>query len=113
MTPPPASPAPPSSPTEFEDALRLEVVVDKHHEAAVLQVLRECGASAWTVLPRASGYGDRGTRSEDDLMGDLMNVIIIVVDAEAAVRKYASAVGPVVKSHGGLVTLTPVERWIG
>lgn len=57
---------------------RLEIVVDTPHLERLLSRLRDAGAKGYTVLPNASGFGDRGTQRGDDPSGVSGNTCVLL-----------------------------------
>ncbi len=85
--------------THMRHMKRLEIVVDTLHLGRLLTKLRDAGATGYTVLPNASGFGDRGDQRADDVSGVSTNSLVllavpldsapvVIEAARAALRKY-------------------------
>lgn len=90
---------------------RLEIVVDTLHLSRLLSRLREAGASGYTVLPNASGFGDRGDQRADDVSGVSTNsYVLLAVPVEDAPRVIEAArLG--LRKHGGICLVSDCQ-WL-
>ena len=88
---------------------RIEVVVEAAFRGEVCAVLEAEGASGWTVVRGAQGFGAHGVREEAGLSGVFENVIVLtVVGAERAERILARLEGVLADAHA-VVLVSEVE----
>jgi len=91
---------------------RIEIVIEEPLASRLARLLAELGAPGYTVLPRASGMGDRGLRRADDPTGNSTNcVFVIACDDDEKVRKIVDGVRPVLAKSGG-ICLVSDAMWV-
>ena len=57
---------------------RIEIVSEETLTRRMAQMLEAQGTPGYTLIPRASGQGDRGARRADDPTGPLTNAVFII-----------------------------------
>ena len=96
----------------MKDCNRIEIVVEEALVRRMTECLEEAGADGYTLIPRASGRGDRGPRRGDDPTGFSTNCVFIVAcDDEAATQRIVDAVRPLLSRSGG-ICLVSAARWV-
>jgi nitrogen regulatory protein PII len=91
---------------------RIEIVIEEALTRRLAQLLETLGAPGFTLIPRASGQGDRGIRRGDDPTGTMTNaVFIIAVDDEALVERIIEGVRPLLARSGG-ICLVSDAAWL-
>ena len=90
---------------------RIEIVIEEaqsRHLANTLEEL-ECG---YTMIPRASGSGDRGRRRADDPTGTFTNcVFVIASDNDELTDQIVDTIRPLLARSGGICLLSEA-RWV-
>jgi len=82
---------------------RIEIVIEQPLSRRMEQQLEELGAPGFTMVPRASGRGDRGFRRGDEPTGTSTNcVFIIACDDEDTVQRIVEGVRPLLSRSGGI-----------
>lgn len=82
---------------------RIEIVIEQPLSKRVAKLLEEVGAPGFTLIPRASGRGDRGLRRGDEPTGTATNcVFIIACDDEDTVQRIIDGIRPLLSSAGGI-----------
>jgi hypothetical protein len=91
---------------------RIEIVIEQPLARRMSGLLDDLGAPGYTLLPRASGRGDRGQRRADDPTGTDTNcVFVIACEDEALVTRIVDGVRPLLSRSGG-VCLVSDALWI-
>ena len=91
---------------------RIEIVVEEAMVKHMAQCLEEAGAEGYTLIPRASGSGDRGPRRGDDPTGMSTNCVFIVASPDdSTTERIVEAVRPLLSRSGG-VCLVSEARWV-
>ena len=91
---------------------RLEIVIERPLMRRVAHRLDELGAPGYTLLPRASGRGDRGRRRGDDPTGTDTNcVFVIACEDDAMVTNIVEGVRPLLSRSGG-ICLVSEALWV-
>ena len=91
---------------------RIEIVIEETLTRRVVELLESLEVPAYTLVPRASGRGDRGKRRADDPTGALTNaVFIIACDDAATVELIVEGVRPLLTRFGG-VCLVSDAQWL-
>ncbi len=91
---------------------RIEIVIEQPLAPRLKKQLDAIGVSGYTVIPGASGRGDRGVRRKDDPTGTFVNCVFIVAceDADEAQRVVAE-VRPLLSRSGG-ICLVSDAYWV-
>ena len=96
----------------MRDCSRIEIIIERAFAERLCDALDDAGAAGYTVIPRASGRGDRGIRRGDDPSGTLTNCVILVIsEGEDQTEALVNAVRPLIKRFGG-VCVVSAARWI-
>ncbi|MFT5448597.1 MAG: nitrogen regulatory protein PII [Gammaproteobacteria bacterium] len=91
---------------------RIEIVIEEALSKRLMQQLEAVGAPGYTLIPRASGSGDRGIRRGDDPSGAATNcVFIIACENDAEVEQIVEAVRPLLSRSGG-ICLVSDAHWV-
>ena len=91
---------------------RLEIVIERSQASLVEQLLKEAGASGYTVIQNAGGGGDRGYRRADDVTdADENCVFVVAVERDAIVEEIIEGVRPMLQRFGG-VCLVSDANWV-
>lgn len=107
MTNQPANPASVS----LRPMKRLEIVVDTPHLERLLSRLRDAGAKGYTVLPNASGFGDRGTQRGDDPSGVSGNTCVLLAVPVEDAPKILEATRAALRRTGGICLVSDCQ-WL-
>ena len=82
---------------------RIEIVIEETLTRRLAELLDTLGAPGFTLIPRASGQGDRGVRRGDDPTGTMTNAVFIVAaDDDEVVARIVEGVRPLLKRSGGI-----------
>ncbi|QDU65341.1 P-II family nitrogen regulator [Engelhardtia mirabilis] len=95
----------------MQSVKRLEIVIGALQLKRVVQALQAAGAKGYTVIPGASGAGDRGIRWGDDPGGSSDNLLLICVVEIADEERIVGAVRPMLERFGGICLVTDA-KWI-
>ncbi len=87
---------------------RIEILTDTPLIRKVTQIIDDCGISGWTVLPVASGSGREGRWREERITGSDKALILTIASQDKATQ-LAQTLGPILSSHGLLLTMWDVE----
>lgn len=90
---------------------RIEIVIEEAQSRQLANTLEslDCG---YTMLPRASGNGDRGRRRADDPTGTFTNCVFIVAsDNDELVETIVETVRPLIARSGG-ICLVSEAKWV-
>jgi hypothetical protein len=58
---------------------KLEIVIDLHHAEKVIDALRDAGVLGYTVLRRATEFGDAGPPVEDGVTGPFERYCVVAL----------------------------------
>lgn len=91
---------------------RIEIIIERPLARLVAERLDELGAPGYTLVPRASGRGDRGRRRGDDPTGTDTNCVFVVAcEDESLVGPIVDGIRPLLSRSGG-VCLVSDAFWI-
>lgn len=91
---------------------RIEIVIEEPLATRLAAKLAEIGVPGYTMLPRASGRGDRGLRRADDPTGNSTNcVFLIACEDETKVQQIIDNVRPIIARSGG-ICLVSDAAWL-
>ncbi len=91
---------------------RLEIIVEEAAAGKLARLLKELGAPGYTMLPRASGMGDRGLRRADEPTGTATNCIFIIAcDEPDKVTNIVEGIRPLLTRFGGVCLLSEAH-WV-
>ncbi|MGD1916204.1 MAG: P-II family nitrogen regulator [Phycisphaerales bacterium] len=90
---------------------RLEIVVDSLHLDRLLNQLRKAGATGYTVLHNASGFGASGTQRGDDVSGVSVNACVLVAVPPDIAEAVIEAARATLRSYGGVCLVSDVQ-WL-
>ncbi|XOV89240.1 MAG: P-II family nitrogen regulator [Pseudomonadota bacterium] len=86
---------------------RIEIIIEQPIASRVQKRLDDIGVSGYTMLPGASGRGDRGTRREDDPTGTFTNCVFIVAcDDDDEAERVVAGIRPLIARSGGVCLVT-------
>lgn len=87
---------------------RIEILADTPLVRRVTAAIEAAGISGWTVLPVTSGRGHDGAWHEELVTGTDKSLILSIAPADKAAT-LTDALGPILTSHGLLLTMWDVE----
>ena len=87
---------------------RIEILTDGPLVPRIAAACEAVGINGHTVIPALSGRGRAGNWSEDRLSGAQSKVIILAIASTARADALLDALGPLLESHGLLVTVGDV-----
>lgn len=91
---------------------RLEIVIEKTLSRRMEALLAELKVEGYTLIPRASGFGDRGMRRADEPTGVASNCLFILAcNTETEVTRVVEAVRPLLARSGG-ICLVSDALWV-
>ena len=91
---------------------RIEIVIEAPLARRMEQLLRELGAPGYTLIPRASGSGDRGLRRADEPTGTSTNcVFIVAADDPDTVQRLVEGIRPLLSRSGGICLISDAQ-WL-
>lgn len=90
---------------------RLEIIIDAPEIPTLLAVLRDHGASGYTVISPVTGAGDRGERRNDEPGGGAGNACVITAAPPEQATVLIEAIRPILKKRGGVCLVTDAE-WV-
>ncbi len=90
---------------------RIEIVIDAPHLPRMLRALTAAGAPGYTVVPGATGQGDRGEQRGDDVSGVSSNAYVLVAAEPDRVQPILDAVRPLLAAYGGLCLISEAQ-WL-
>lgn len=90
---------------------KIEIVIDAVGLAEIQDLLDEEGASGYTVIRNATGKGERGVRSGDELSEVFSNAYIMTACSPDQVKQIVEAVRPVLRRFGGVCLVSDAD-WI-
>jgi len=91
---------------------RIEIVIEAPLAETVIEVLKDIGCPAYTLISDIRGNGERGSRRADQLSGDSSNCLFIIAceDLETA-QKISTAVRPLLTRSGGICLMSDAS-WL-
>ncbi len=96
----------------MKPSTRIEIVIEEALTRRVAKLLDELEAPGYTLVPRASGRGDRGVRRGDDPTGTMSNSMFIVAcDDPEIVERIVAGLRPLLTRFGGVCLLSEA-RWV-
>ena len=87
---------------------RIEILTDGPLVPRVAAACEAVGINGHTVIPALSGRGRAGNWSEDRLSGAQSKVIVLAIASTVRADALLDALGPLLESHGLLVTVGDV-----
>jgi len=91
---------------------RIEIVIEEALTRRLSLLLESLDVPGYTLIPRASGRGDRGVRRGDDPTGTMTNVVfVIAVEDDAVVARIVEGVRPLLARSGG-ICLVSDAMWL-
>lgn len=87
---------------------RIEILADAAQGSRVTQAIDAAGITGWTITPVTAGKGRHGKWREERVMGT-DKVLILTIAAQEKAMALAEALGPILTSHGLLLTMWDVE----
>jgi nitrogen regulatory protein PII len=91
---------------------RIEIVIEQPLAQRLKKQLDDIGVSGYTIIPGASGRGDRGIRRKDDPTGTFTNCIFIVACEDPdEVTRVVDGVRPLLSRSGG-ICLVSDAYWV-
>jgi nitrogen regulatory protein PII len=91
---------------------RIEIVIEQPLARRLAERLDELGAPGYTLIPNASGRGDRGLRRGDEVTDTFTNCVFVVAcDDDAVVARITEGVRSLIARSGG-VCLVSDALWL-
>ena len=91
---------------------RIEIVIEQPLARRLAERLDQLGAPGYTMIPNASGRGDRGLRRGDEVTDTFTNCLFIVAcDDDATVAQIVEGVRSLIARSGG-VCLVSDALWV-
>ena len=90
---------------------RLDIVVDTLHLSRLLTKLRQAGATGYTVMPNASGFGDRGDQRADDVSGVSTNACVMLAVPLERAPQVIEAARVALRKYGGVCVVSDCQ-WL-
>lgn len=91
---------------------RIEIVIEAPLARRLEKLLEELGAPGFTLVPRASGRGDRGLRRADEPTGTSTNCLFIIAcDQDEVVQRIVEGIRPLLSRSGG-ICLVSDAMWV-
>jgi len=88
---------------------RVEIVVERPRAAAILDRIRELGATGYTLLPDVTGQGRHGMMGGGELFDHYRSVMILVIAQEELARTILAEVHALLQDYTGIVYLSDVD----
>jgi len=88
---------------------KVEILADQPLVRRIVEVVKRCGVTGWTVLPVTAGGGRLNAWSDDQIAGASAKALVFTITTEAHARELVEALTPLLDSHGLLVWVTDVE----
>lgn len=89
---------------------RIEIVIESAMAETLTDMLNELGVAGYTLLPDATGAGDRGYRRADQLTGDSSNCLVLVACEDLAlVDRIIAGVKPLLARSGGMCLVSDAQ----
>lgn len=87
---------------------RIEILVDTPLVRRITQAIDRAGITGWTVLPVQSGSGRDGAWRDERVTGSDKSLVLSISSSEKA-HILAEELGPILSSHGLLLTMWDIE----
>jgi nitrogen regulatory protein PII len=95
----------------MEAVKRVEVVVESVEVRRVTEALETLGVSGYTVIPAASGRGERGSRDGDGVSGVFANTYVLTACPPEQLEAVIEAVRPLLRETGGICLVSDAQ-WV-
>ena len=95
----------------MQNVKRVEIITNALEMREVCQILEAEGVSGYTVLHGATGRGERGIQSGDQLSDAFKNSYLVTTCAPEDLEKLIAAVRPILQDNGG-VCLVSDAQWV-
>lgn len=93
----------------MKNVKRIEIVIDKPHQPALCDKLRDLGVPGLTVFEVVCGFGDRGSRDGGELTDAMVNRYILTTCQPEQLVAIADAIEPFLRQHGGLCLISDAQ----
>lgn len=90
---------------------RVEIIIESLHARDVIRAIELAGIDGYTLIRDVAGRGDRGDRSGDDLTDASRNCCFIVAADPERAPALLEALGPLLKTYGGVCLVTD-SQWL-
>lgn len=88
---------------------RVEIVVERARAPAILDRIREMGATGYTLVPDVQGLGRHGMMGSGEVFNHYRSVMILVIATEDLARAILAEVHRLLEDYTGIVYLSDVE----
>ena len=93
----------------LHNKLRLEIIIERPALRRVETVLKEAGATGWTVLPAISGFGGKRRWSRGtDISGSSDMVVLVSIGDAGVIEDALTQLHELADSHIGVLNVAPV-----
>lgn len=93
----------------MEPCKRVEIVIEEAQAVRLAARLEALGVPGYTMIPRASGHGDRGKRRGDDPTGALTNCYFLIACDAAMASRITDTVRGLLGQAGGICLVSDAE----
>ena len=90
---------------------KIEIVADAVGLPEILRLLDAKGVSGYTVIKDATGKGERGLRSGDEISDVFNNAYVLTACAPEQVVEIVEAVRPILRRSGGICLVSDAD-WL-
>lgn len=94
---------------ELHRKKRIEIIAEAAIVPALLEALREAGASGHTILPALSGDGHHGAWADSAMSAALQMQMILVIASPERAAAIADRLRPLILQYKAVLALSDVE----
>lgn len=95
----------------MQNVKRVEIITNALEMREVRAALQAHGVTGYTVINGATGLGERGAQSGDDLSGAFDNAVLLTACPPEQVPEIIEAIRPILRKSGG-VCLVSDAQWL-
>jgi len=88
---------------------RLDIVVETSQREEIIDIIRKCGVTGYTMYGDVDGEGMRESRDDIGFGYPNKNVAILVIGPEDLIRELAQEISKLFQNHAGILFLSDVE----
>jgi len=93
----------------MQNVKKIEIVTDAVEMREVCRVLEAHGVTGYTIVPDATGKGERGVQSGDDLSDVFKNSFLFTICEPEKVPELVEAIRPLLKKRGGVCIVSDAQ----
>ena len=90
---------------------RIEVITHAMELKDLLQALKKCGVSGYTVISPVTGSGERGEQLGDELTGISNNAYVLTLAEPEGAKEIIETIRAILKRHGGICLVSDAQ-WV-